>query len=560
MSQVEQVKEQLKQEIVSAVVAAGLATEEEVPAVVIESPKDKDHGDYATNMAMQLARIAKKAPRMIAEDIVKHLDMGRASVEKVDIAGPGFINFFMKKDYLAKVVSTVLEQGEKFGSTDFGQGKKIQVEFVSANPTGTLHLGHARGAAVGDSLCNILQKAGYDVAREYYINDAGNQIDNLATSIEARYFQELGEDRPMPEDGYHGQDIIGFAKEIVDTYGDRFKDQSSEERLAFLKEYGLKRELDKLQNDLGDFRVRFDNWFSETSLYTSGKVKDVLEELDRRGETYEEDGALWFRSKTYGDDKDRVLVKSDGSYTYLTPDISYHKDKFARGFEELINIWGADHHGYIPRMKAAVQALGYREDQLSVQIIQMVNLFENGEKVKMSKRTGKAVTMRELMEEVGIDATRYFFAMRAADTHLDFDLDLAKSQSTENPVYYVQYAHARICSMLRQAADAGYDVAAASPSELNLDLLKSEKELDLMKKLGEYPEAVTDAAKKRAPHRMTNYVYELAQALHSFYNAEKVINEDDAELTKARLALMEAVRLTIANALDLVGVVAPEKM
>ncbi|UTR12248.1 arginine--tRNA ligase [Evansella sp. LMS18] len=556
MNQVEKLKEQLKQEIVNAVVKAGLAEREELPEAVIETPKEKEHGDYATNMAMQLARIARKAPRQIAEDIKEHFDAEAANVTKIEIAGPGFINFFVKKDYLTDVVAAVLEKGDDYGSSDFGQDKKIQVEFVSANPTGTLHLGHARGAAVGDSLCNILEKAGYEVAREYYINDAGNQIDNLARSIDARYFQALGEDKPMPEDGYHGKDIVGFAEEIVDIYGDRFKEAEEEGRLEFFKEYGLKRELDKLKEDLADFRVNFDTWYSETSLYTSQKVETALEELKQRGETYEEGGALWFQSTKYGDDKDRVLVKSDGSYTYLTPDISYHKDKFARGFEELINIWGADHHGYIPRMKAAVQALGYDPEQLQVQIIQMVNLYENGEKVKMSKRTGKAVTMRDLMEEVGIDATRYFFAMRAADTHLDFDMSLAKSQSNENPVYYVQYAHARICSMLRQAEEAGFKPEKGA----NLERLTAEKEIDLMKKVGEYPEAVNDAAKKRAPHRIANYVYELAQALHSFYNAEKVINENDDELTKARLALMEAVRRTLQNALKLVGVEAPEKM
>ncbi|MCR6108265.1 arginine--tRNA ligase [Salipaludibacillus agaradhaerens] len=555
MSQVEQLKEGLKKELAEATVRAGLASIEELPEVVIETPKDKTHGDFATNLAMQLARVAKKAPKMIAEDIVAHFNYETASVEKLDIAGPGFINFFMKKDYLIEIVSNVLEQKDDFGSTNVGNGKKIQVEFVSANPTGTLHLGHARGAAVGDSLCNILEKAGYDVAREYYINDAGNQIDNLALSLEARYLQELGEDAAMPEDGYQGKDIIGFAKEIVDTYNDRFKTSDREERLAFFREYGLKRELDKLKKDLADFRVNFDNWFSETSLYEDGKVELILEDLKKKGKTYEKEGAIWFQSTEYGDDKDRVLVKSDGSYTYLTPDISYHKDKFSRGFDELINIWGADHHGYIPRMKAAVQAMGYDEDQLGVQIIQMVNLFENGEKVKMSKRTGKAVTMRDLMEEVGIDATRYFFAMRAADTHLDFDLDLAKSQSNENPVFYVQYAHARICSMLRQATDKGYTTGSSS----DLSLLTAEKEQDLMKKLGEFPEAVADAATRRSPHRITHYVHELAQALHSFYNAEKVINENEA-LTNARLSLMEAVRLTLSNGLALVGVEAPEKM
>ncbi|MCE7792428.1 arginine--tRNA ligase [Salipaludibacillus sp. CUR1] len=555
MSQVEQLKEGLKEQLIAAVLKAELAEKEEMPDVVIETPKDKSHGDFATNLAMQLARIAKKAPKMIAEDIAANFDHEAGKVEKLDIAGPGFINFFMKKDYLTDIVATVLQQKDKFGETNVGNDKKIQVEFVSANPTGTLHLGHARGAAVGDSLCHVLEKAGYDVAREYYINDAGNQIDNLALSLEARYLQELGEDVPMPEDGYHGKDIINFAKEIADTYGDRFKEANEEGRREFFREYGLKRELDKLKNDLADFRVNFNNWFSETSLYTGGNITEVLEELKERGETYEQDGAVWFRSTAYGDDKDRVLVKSDGSYTYLTPDISYHKNKFARGFEELINIWGADHHGYIGRMEAAIQALGYDKEQLDVQIIQMVNLFENGEKVKMSKRTGKAVTMRELMEEVGIDATRYFFAMRAADTHLDFDLDLAKSQSNENPVYYVQYAHARICSMLRQAADKGYTVDPAA----DLTSLTAEKEQDLMKKMGEFPEAVADAAKRRSPHRITNYVHELAQALHSFYNAEKVISDDEA-LTKARLALMDAVRITLKNALSLVGVEAPEKM
>ncbi|WP_026691629.1 arginine--tRNA ligase [Alteribacter aurantiacus] len=556
MSQVEEMKQLLKDEIKQSVIQAGLASEEELPEPVIELPKDKAHGDYATNMAMQLARIAKKAPRMIAEEMAANFNKERAHVKDIDIAGPGFMNFFMDNSYLSDIVRTVLEKGSDYGRTNVGQNKSIQVEFVSANPTGTLHLGHARGAAVGDSLCNILDKAGYDVAREYYINDAGNQIENLALSLETRYLEALGEEAKMPEDGYQGQDIIGFAKEIVEVYGDRFKTTPREERLEFFREYGLKRELDKLKEDLASFRVNFDNWYSETSLYTTGKVEAILEELQEKGETYEKDGALWFESTKYGDDKDRVLVKGDGSYTYLTPDISYHKNKFARGFEELINIWGADHHGYIPRMKAAVQALGYNQDQLGVQIIQMVNLFQDGERVKMSKRTGKAVTMRDLMEEVGTDATRYFFAMRAADTHMDFDMDLAVSKSNENPVYYVQYAHARICSMIRQAKDAGFE---ADPS-VDLTRLNSEKELDLLKKVGEFPEVVSDAADKRAPHRVANYVFDLAQALHSFYNAEKVINEGDAELTKGRLALMESVRITILNALALIGVSAPEKM
>ena len=445
---------------------------------------------------------------------------------------------------------------DKYGETNVGEGKKIQVEFVSANPTGDLHLGHARGAAVGDSLCNILAKAGFDVEREYYINDAGNQINNLTTSLEARYYQALGLDKEMPEDGYHGQDIVGFGQDLANEYGDKYVHVSESERLAFLREYGLKKELGKLQADLKEFRVEFDNWFSETSLYETGKVVETLDKLREKGETYEQDGATWFRSTTYGDDKDRVLIKKDGSYTYLTPDIAYHQDKMDRGFDKLINIWGADHHGYIPRMKAAMQALGYAPDQLDVDIIQMVSLYQGGEKVKMSKRTGKAVTLRDLMEEVGIDGTRYFFAMRSADTQLDFDMDLAVSTSNENPVYYVQYAHARVCSMLRQGEEQGFSY----DDNTDLSMLTTEKAYELLKALGDFPAAVAEAAQKQMPHRVTNYVHDLASTLHSFYNAERVIDPENSDATSARLALMKATQITIKNALTLVGVTAPERM
>lgn len=556
MNIVEQVKDRLKEEIKAAVIKAELASEAEIPEVILEMPKEKAHGDYATNMAMQLARVAKKAPRMIAEQLVTHFDKSKASIEKIEIAGPGFINFYMNNSYLTDLIPTILEAGLEYGKTNTGNGQKIQVEFVSANPTGDLHLGHARGAAVGDSLCNILAKAGYDVAREYYINDAGNQIHNLALSVEARYRQALGQDAPMPEDGYYGADIIGIGKKLVEEQGEALLQKDEKERYKYFREYGLKLELAKLREDLKQFRVEFDNWFSETSLYENGKIDIALDALRSKGELYEEDGATWFRSTTYGDDKDRVLIKNDGSYTYLTPDIAYHQDKLKRGFEKLINIWGADHHGYIPRMKAAIQALGYNADTLEVEIIQMVNLFQNGEKMKMSKRTGKAVTLRELMEEVGIDAMRYFFAMRSADSHLDFDMDLAVSKSNENPVYYAQYAHARICSMLRQGEEQNLSYEA----ELDLSYIQAEKEIDLLKKLGEFPEAVAEAAEKRMPHRITNYINELASALHSFYNAEKVINLDELEKSKARLALVKAVQITLKNALDLVGVSAPEKM
>ncbi len=556
MNSVEQMKQQLREEIKKAVIQAGLAQEEQIPEVVLEAPKEKAHGDYATNMAMQLTKVAKKAPRLIAEDLVAHINQERASIEKIEIAGPGFINFFMDNRYLRDIVPAVLTAGDEYGQTNVGKNKRVQVEFVSANPTGNLHLGHARGAAVGDSLCNILAKAGYEVEREYYINDAGNQIDNLALSLEARYFEALGLDSEMPKDGYYGDDVIEFGKQLAAEYGDRYVNVNEEERRTFFRTYGLEKELEKIKSDLMEFRVRFDHWFSETSLYESGKVEETLNLLKEKGKTYEEEGATWFRSTEYGDDKDRVLIKNDGSYTYLTPDIAYHQDKLKRGFDKLINIWGADHHGYIARMKAAIEALGYGKEQLDVQIIQMVSLFQGGEKVKMSKRTGKAVTLRDLMEEVGIDATRYFFAMRSTDSHLDFDMDLAVSKSNENPVYYVQYAHARLASMLRQGEELGFSYNEST----DLSALASDKAYELLKAIGDFPLAIAEAAEKQIPHRITNYVHDLASTLHSFYNAERVIDQEHEEATRARLALMKATKITIKNALALLGVQAPEKM
>ncbi len=556
MNIVEQVQSRLKEEIRAAVVKANLATEEQIPDVILEVPKEKAHGDYSTNMAMQLARVAKKAPRMIAEALIENFDRSKASIEKMEMAGPGFINFYMNNAYLTDLIPTVLDAGEKYGETTVGGKQRVQVEFVSANPTGDLHLGHARGAAVGDSLCNILAKAGYDVSREYYINDAGNQINNLALSVEARYFQALGMDKAMPEDGYHGADIIGIGKTLAEEFGDKYVNVDEQERFEFFREYGLKYEMAKLQKDLEDFRVSFDVWYSETSLYKNGKIDEGLKALRESGYIYEEEGATWLRSTDFGDDKDRVLIKQDGSYTYLTPDIAYHKDKLDRGFEKLINIWGADHHGYIPRMKAAIQSLGYGADALEVEIIQLVHLYKNGEKMKMSKRTGKAVTMRDLVDEVGLDATRYFFAMRSSDTHMDFDLDLAVSESNENPVYYAQYAHARICSILRSGEEQGIAV----DKNADFSLIGAEKEIELLKKLGEFPQAVGEAAVKRVPHRVTNYIMELASTFHSFYNAEKVLDSEQPERTKARLALIKTVQITLKNALALIGVSAPEKM
>ncbi|WP_339226484.1 arginine--tRNA ligase [Oceanobacillus sp. FSL K6-2867] len=556
MNVLEQTENTLKQEIAAAVIEAKLATEEELPAIILEKPKDKAHGDFASNIAMQLARIARKAPRQIADEIIVNLDQSKASIDKVEIAGPGFINFFMKNDFLGEIIPTILDAGEDYGKTNTGNGERVQVEFVSVNPTGDLHLGHARNAAFGDVLCNVLTASGYDVEREYYINDAGNQIDNLGLSVEARYFQELGEEFDMPEDGYHGQAIIEIAKKLVAEFGNEFASKDKAERLAFFKEYGLKASLGNIEKDLKAFRVEFDNWFSERSLYQENKIPIALDKLEEGNYTYEKDGAMWFRTTDFGDDKDRVLIKQDGSYTYLTPDIAYHKDKLDRGFDSIINVWGADHHGYIPRMRAAIQALGYPVEKFDVKIIQMVNLFEGGEKVKMSKRTGKAVSLRELMEEVGVDAVRYYFVTRSNDSQLDFDMDLARSQSNDNPIFYVQYAHARICTMLEQAKSKGF----ADDGDFNAALLTAEKEVDLMKKLGQLPQVVADAAQKHTPHKVTQYVFDLASALHSFYNAEKVLDADYKERTQARIALMKAVRITLANAMTLIGVSAPEKM
>ncbi|MDR0270199.1 arginine--tRNA ligase [Paenibacillus sp.] len=553
----EHINQLVTEALADAVVAAGIVSREELPVFALEVPKDKSHGDLATNAAMQLTRIAKKNPRQIAEAILEHFDMQKASIEKADIAGPGFINLTLNKSYLYPVIGQVHEQGENYGRTDLGQGQKVQVEFVSANPTGSLHLGHARGAAVGDALCNVLDFAGYEVTREYYINDAGNQVENLCKSIEARYQQELGQNAEMPEDGYHGEDIKGFAKELVAEKGDSLMQLDPAERTAFFRQYGLEKELNKIKRDLGRFRVHFDEWFSETSLYQKGLVVESLNELKAKGQVYEQDGATWLRTTDYGDDKDRVLVKNDGTYTYLTPDIAYHRNKYERGYDRMINIWGADHHGYIPRMKAAMEAIGYDPEKLTVLIAQMVSLFQNGEKVKMSKRTGKAVTMEDLMEEVGIDAIRYFFTMRSMDSHLDFDMDLAISTSNENPVYYVQYAHARICSIYRQAEEQG--VALLQLSEVDLSLLNTEHEYDILRKIGELPEEIATAAANYAPHRMIRYVYDLASLFHSYYRAQRVITEDAAQ-TQARFALLGAVRVVIANVLRLVGVSAPEQM
>lgn len=519
--------------------------------VVIEIPKDVTHGDYASNIAMRLTKQVKQNPRMVAQGIIDALNFEEAQLESAEIAGPGFINFRMKNDALTNVISTVLSLGNEYGKNTSGNNEKVNVEYVSANPTGDLHLGHARGAAWGDSVTRLMKASGYDVTREFYVNDAGNQINNLAYSLIARYEQSFGIDAVVPEDGYWGKDVINIAQNIVKTDGNKWLNATAQERFEYFKKEGIRQELAKLQKDLEFFRVSFDVWTSEQSLHDWGKVEDAIERLQQRGKLYEEEGALWFSSTEYGDDKNRVLRKSDGSYTYLVPDIAYHINKFERGFTKLVNFWGADHHGYIPRMKAALQALGYPKDSLDVDIIQMVRLVEDGNEVKMSKRTGNAVTVRELCEEVGVDSVRYFFVSRAVDTHFDFDLAVARKQSNDNPVYYAQYAHARICSILRQV-----DVEVATTYEL----LTHEKEIALLKYINEFSSVVAEAASSRAPHKVCNYIQKLAAHFHSFYANCKVNDPENVDLSAQRVALLKATQITLHNALDFVGVVAPEKM
>lgn len=553
MNIIDQVKQTLIEEIEASIKKAGLA--EDIPEIKIEIPKDTKNGDYSSNIAMVLTKIAKRNPREIAQAIVDNLDTSKAHVKEIDIAGPGFINFYLDNQYLTQIIPEAINKSDQFGYADQPKNTNILLEYVSANPTGDLHIGHARNAAVGDSLANILIAAGYNVTREYYINDAGNQITNLARSIETRYFEALGDtSHEMPEDGYNGKDIIEIGKDLANKHPE-IKDYSDEERLKTFRQLGVDYEMDKLKRDLADFNVHFDNWFSETSLYENGAIDNTLAKMKELGYTYEADGATWLRTSDFKDDKDRVLIKKDGNYTYFTPDTAYHYNKINRGNDILIDLMGADHHGYINRLKASLETFGVDSDRLEIQIMQMVRLMQNGEEVKMSKRTGNAITLREIMDEVGIDAARYFLTMRSPDSHFDFDLELAKEQSQDNPIYYAQYAHARICSILRQAKEQGVDIT----TNANFDTITNEKAIDLLKKVAEFETTIESAAEHRAPHRLTNYIQDLAAAFHKFYNAEKVLT-DDIEKTKALVAMIEAVRITLHNALTLVGVTAPESM
>ncbi len=541
----------LKQAFIKAVEKAYSITllENEVE---LSLPKDKAHGDYATNIAMKSSKKIGGKPREIAENIEKHFDYASTGVDHLEIAGPGFINLFMKNDSLQAVITKVLEKKDSYGQSNAGNGKKVNIEYVSANPTGDLHPGHARGAAVGDSLARIMKMAGYDVTREYYVNDAGNQINNMALSLQARYLQACGKNAEVPEDGYHGEDLINIAKNIVSEYGDKYADVDPKESYSFFRSYGLKAELDKLKSDLKEYRVEFDVWTSEQDIRNRGLVEKALDTLKEKGYTYEQDGALYLRTSDLGDDKDRVLIKSDGSYTYFTPDIAYHLDKLDRGFDELVDLFGADHHGYIPRLKAGIQALGYPSEKLNVDIIQMVRMIKDGEEFKLSKRSGKGIALRDLLEEAGVDAVRYFFVSRAGDTQMDFDLDLATKKSNDNPVYYAQYAHARMCSILSKGENI--------PVATKFDLITTEKEMTLLKEMNEFEKTIADAANSRMPHKVVNYITKFAQAFHSYYNDSKIVDEDNVELSSQRLALVQACEITLKNALNSIGVSAPDHM
>lgn len=551
----DQLKEIIEKAKDAAVAAGELPAGDYAPVQRLEIPKAKEFGDYSTNCAMQWARTAHKAPRMIAEAVVSHIDT--PLVSKAEIAGAGFINFFLTADTVYSELRNILAAGPSYGDLPKTQKDRFLVEYVSANPTGPLHIGHARGAAYGSALINLLRAAGYDVYSEYYVNDAGNQIDHLAESINARYLQLCGMDAEIPEDGYHGQDIVETAKHILDRDGKIYLDMPEEKRLETFKDIGLKEKLAALRKDLHDFNVDFDNWFSEKSLYPE-QAEAALKTLKDEDNLYEKDGALWLRTTKNGDDKDRVVIRTNGVPTYFCSDIAYVGNKIRRGYNKLIDIWGADHHGYIIRLKTAMKFLGYNPDDFEIMLLQMVTLLRDGEPVKMSKRTGQAVTLRELMDEVGTDAARYFFCARTLDSQMDFDIDLAKKQSSDNPVYYIQYANARIHSLFQQAKEAGVTWDAQF-KDTDFTALQEECELDLIKKMENYRQLLAGAAAERAPQRVAKYAYELAALFHHFYRECRILGVEE-KTTQARLGLITAVQYVLVHALNILGISAPEHM
>lgn len=551
----------LREKIMDALgeaVAEGELDAVPMPAFIIEVPKDKANGDYSSNVAMAGAKCFRKAPRQIAEIIVSHLDLNDTLFERCEIAGPGFINFYLGGKFYAEILKDVVNSDADYGKSDYGKGKKLLVEFVSANPTGPMHIGNARGGAIGDCLASVLQWAGYSVNREFYVNDAGNQIEKFATSLEVRYLQHFKPETELPEDAYHGADIIEHAENFIAQYGDRYVEADSAERRKALVDFALPKNIEGLERDLKSYRIVYDKWFRESTLHNDGSVAAVINALKEKGVTYEQDGALWFKASEFGNDKDIVLVRANGIPTYIVPDIAYHYNKLVtRGYDKAIDVLGADHHGYVPRMKAALTALGLDADRLDVVIMQMVRLVRDGETIKLSKRSGKAITLTTLLEEIPIDAARFFFNLREPNSHFDFDLELAASNSSENPVYYVQYAHARICSILKKAQSEG--VVLRTPNDEELLKLNAPEEREVIRHLASLTGEIVTAAKSYDPAKITHYVIELATLFHKFYNAQRVMVEDEG-LMQARLYLCTAVKNTIYNILTMLKITVPESM
>ena len=559
---VQQATNELREAIEAAIKAAiadGSLPEAEIPAFALEVPADRSHGDWACNAAMAGARAFRLAPRKIAEAVVSHLDLTPTYFDRCEIAGPGFLNFFLNPRFYADVLRDVEALGEQYGRSDYGKGEKVMVEFVSANPTGPMHMGNARGGALGDCLAAVLDAAGYDVWREFYVNDAGNQIEKFGVSLEARYLQIYkGEDAvEFPEDGYHGDDIREHAQNYANEFGDKLLAVSPEERRAALVQYALPKNIARMQRDLEKYRIHYDRWFLESTLHEDGELNEVVEILKNKGLTYEKEGALWYRATDFGAEKDEVLIRQNGNPTYFTADIAYHRNKFNRGFTRLIDVWGADHHGHVARMKGAMDAIGMDGSKLDVVLIQLVRLVRAGEVVRMSKRSGKAIQLADLLDEVPIDAARFLFNMREANTQMDFDLDLAVQQDSQNPVYYVQYAHARICSLFQKLAREGLTLRPCTDEELAL--LNKPEEIELLRHIASYTDEIVAAAKGYDPARITRYVITLANLFHSFYNACRIGGEEDS-LAHARLQLCAAVLTVIRNVLRMFNITAPERM
>ena len=548
-----------EQKILSAVLDAVRAVydiEPEEGSVIVETPKDTRLGDYATNAAMKLSRALRKNPMEIAEPLTVKLQELLPEAESITVARPGFINFRLKKESLTALINQVIEAGDDYGRNQSGKGKKVLVEWVSANPTGDLHCGHARNAAWGECICRLMEASGWEVLREYYVNDAGNQIVMLGESLVSRYFEHFGKEYPLPENGYHAEDVRQIAADIAARDGDKWLTADPKERLEYFMQEGKTRELEKIDRDLKLYGVNIQSWMHETYFYENNmeRIRACLERMKDMGLTYEQDGALWFKSTDYGDDKDRVLRKSDGTLSYMTPDIANHVHKVERGYPLLVDLWGADHHSYVTRMQAALTALGYPKGTLEVDLIQMVRMVEDGKEIKMSKRTGNAITIRELCEDIGVDAARWFFASKDVSTHMDLDLKLARSKDNNNPVYYAQYAYSRMCSILKNP-----QIPAFVPTE-EYGRLTDEKELLLLKKISEFPAEIASDAQLRKPNKMTDYIISLVKTFHSYYNSTKVNNPEDPELTNQRIGLIKATMITLKNALNLIGVSAPESM